>query len=96
MLHAKCCGSMALAVASATLFALCELLTASSARTGQLLAAAVLLAALAAAHTHTVAGKDLTGWRLWQPFRGGAGAVGFPSVLGIYGSVLCSRVSVWT
>lgn len=85
MLRAKCCGSMALAVASATLFVLCELLTASSARTGQLLVAAVLFAALAAAHTHTVAGKALTGWRLWQPFSGGAGfcflqAIGWTSL----------------
>mmetsp|Transcript_127466 Transcript_127466/g.396801 ORF Transcript_127466/g.396801 Transcript_127466/m.396801 type:complete len:458 (+) Transcript_127466:56-1429(+) len=64
-------GSIAPAAASALLFSLAELAEASTARTAQLLAAAVLLAALAALHTHAVLGKGLSGWRLIQPFHGG-------------------------
>lgn len=37
----------------------------------QLLLAALLCTILAALHTHAVLGKSLSGWRLYQPFRGG-------------------------
>jgi len=101
MLGARCCGSMALAVVSAALFVLCELPTASFARTGQLSVAAVLFAALAAAHTHTVVGKDLRGWRLWQPFHGGAGfcvlqAVGWTSLAVVVFLSTCSLSVVFS
>jgi len=65
-------GSIVPAVASAALFGLTELRVASEARSAQLLTAALLLAALAATHTHAVLGKGLSGWCLFQPFRGGA------------------------
>lgn len=64
--------SLILAVTSTVLFALCELASGiTAARSTQLLLAALLCAVLAALHTHAVLGKNLSGWRLWQPFHGG-------------------------
>lgn len=68
----KSLRSLVLAIASTVFFALCELPGAiSTARSMQLLLAALLCAVLAAVHTHTVLGKNLSGWRLFQPFQGG-------------------------
>eukprot|EP00929_Paragymnodinium_shiwhaense_P120183 TRINITY_DN92090_c0_g1_i1.p1 TRINITY_DN92090_c0_g1~~TRINITY_DN92090_c0_g1_i1.p1 ORF type:complete len:533 (-),score=72.03 TRINITY_DN92090_c0_g1_i1:225-1613(-) len=59
------------AAASTTLFVLCELWGATADRLSQLLGAAMLLAVLAALHTHTILGSDLCGWKVIQPFAGG-------------------------
>lgn len=61
-----------MAAASSLLFGISELPGASCARTNQLVAAGMLMATLAAVHTHTVLGRGISGWRLFQPFRGGA------------------------